>query len=116
MIEISQTKQCTASDITSKISNVEIDYGSSSSKKALTSYAEPSDFFTYTRTAVCGALTCELKATGCSNALTSAQSTKISMHGSTYAVSAQQNVDAGYTETVCLKCSNTHVSKTHDNW
>ena len=83
---------------------------------ALGAYAGASNFFTYTDAADCGALTCELKATGCSNAWS--DTSNVVMDASTYAVSVKQNVDAGQVKTLCVKCQNTGGLKTstHDNW
>jgi len=105
-INVKQTKDCSTSTLTDVVSDVSIDYGSSSSMLALSSYAAASNFFTYADATDCGALTCELKATGCSNAW--ADTTDVSMDGSTYAVSAKQNVAAGQVKTLCVKCSNTN--------
>jgi hypothetical protein len=69
---------------------------------ALTSYAGVSNFFSYSDTADCGALTCELKATGCSDAWS--DTSYVSMDASTYAVSVKQNIEAGYVKTLCVKC------------
>jgi hypothetical protein len=105
-ISAKQTKDCSTSTLTDVVSDVSIDYGSSSSMLALSGYADASNFFTYTDAADCGALTCELKATGCSDAW--ADTTDVDMDASTYAVSAKQNVGAGQVKTMCVKCSNTN--------
>jgi len=114
-ISVTQTHDCaTQSTFTDLVSDVVIDYGASSSLRALSSYAEVSDFYTYTDAAVCGALTCELKAVGCSGHWS--DTGIVGMNSGTFAVSVKQNSDAGYARSVCLKCSNGHVTKTHDNW
>ena len=92
-MKVKQTKDCSTSTMTSVVNNVSVNYGSSSSLLALTAYATPSNFFTYSDTADCGALTCELKATGCTNAWS--DTSDVSMDSSTYAVSVKQNVEAG---------------------
>jgi hypothetical protein len=69
---------------------------------ALTAYASAANFFTYTDTTDCGALTCELKAAGCSSAWS--DTSDVVMDGSTYAVSVKQNVAAGQVKTLCVKC------------
>jgi len=54
-----------------------------------------------------------LKVSGCGSAYT-AGNLFISAAG---AITAKQNVDAGYEDTVCISCSNAHGSTiTHDNW
>ena len=93
---------CSTSTLTDTTSDVSVAYGASSSMLALGAYAGASNFFNYTDTTDCGALTCELKATGCSDAWT--DTTSVVMDASTYAVSVKQNVDAGQVKTLCVKC------------
>ena len=72
------------------------------------------DFFTPLYTATCGTITaCEIKASGCSGSY-SAGNLAIDSAG---VVTAKQNIDAGYEDTVCISCSNAHGSSvTHDTW
>ena len=91
-INVKQTKDCSTSTMTDAVSNVSIDYGSSSSMLALTGYATAANFFSgYADATDCGALTCELKAVGCTNAWTDTTDVSISSN----AVSVKQNVAAG---------------------
>jgi hypothetical protein len=69
---------------------------------ALGSYAGVSKFFTYADTNDCGALTCELKAAGCSDAW--ADTDHVTMDSVTYAVSVKQDTDDGYVKPLCVKC------------
>jgi hypothetical protein len=101
-LKVKQTKDCSTSTLTDVTSNVSVNYGSSASLLALGSYATASNFFTYADTAVCGALTCELKAAGCSDAW--ADTDHVTMDSGTYAVSVKQNTDVGYVKTLCVKC------------
>jgi len=73
------------------------------------------NFFTNPHATLCGAITaCELKAAGCTDAYTAAN---LVIDASTGEVTAKKNVDAGYTDTVCVKCLNAHSSFiTFDNW
>jgi len=65
------------------------------------------NWFTNTHVTLCGAITsCEIKAAGCSASYTAANLV-IDNAG---AVTAKQNVDAGYEDTVCISCSNGHSS------
>jgi hypothetical protein len=72
------------------------------------------DFFTPLYTATCGTITaCTLKVSGCG----SAYSTGNLAISSVGVVTAKQNVEDGYEDTVCISCSNAHGSTiTHDNW
>ena len=72
------------------------------------------DFFTPLYTATCGTITaCTLKVSGCG----SAYSTGNLAISSVGVVTAKQNVDAGYEDTVCISCSNSHGSTVeHDSW
>jgi len=64
------------------------------------------NFFTNPHATLCGAITqCELKAAGCTDAYTAAN---LVIDASTGEVTAKKNVDAGYTDTVCVKCLNAH--------
>jgi hypothetical protein len=101
-LKVKQTKDCTTSTLTDATSNVSNNYASSGTMLALASYAGASDFFTYADTADCGALTCELKAAGCSGAWS--DTSDVAMDSSSYAVSVKQNTDAGYVKTLCVKC------------
>ena len=73
------------------------------------------DFFTNTHITLCGAITaCSLKVAGCGSDYTAAN---LVIDATTGAITAKQNVEAGYADTVCIKCQNTHSSfVTHDNW
>jgi len=67
-----------------------------------------SDWFTNTHSTLCGAITsCEIKATGCSN---SYDLGNLAITANTGAITAKQNVEAGYEDTVCIKCTNGHSS------
>lgn len=101
-INVKQTKDCSTSTLTDVASDVSIDYGASSSLLALSGYAAASNFFTYADTTDCGALTCELKAAGCSSSWS--DTSDVSMDASTYAVSVKQNEAAGQVKTLCVKC------------
>jgi hypothetical protein len=72
------------------------------------------DFFTNPHVTACGAVTtCSLKVAGCGGAY-STGNLEIDNSGE---ITAKQNVDAGYEDTVCIECSNGHDSSvTHDNW
>jgi hypothetical protein len=83
-------------------SNASVNYGSSPSMLALGSYATASNFFNYADTNDCGALTCELKAAGCSDAW--ADTDHVTMDSVTYAVSVKQDTDDGYVKPLCVKC------------
>jgi hypothetical protein len=101
-LKVKQTKDCSTSTLTDVTSNVSVDFGSSTSMLALGSYATASNFFTYADTDDCGALTCELKAAGCTDAW--ADTDHVTMDSSTYAVSVKQDTDGGYVKTLCVKC------------
>ena len=52
----------------------------------------------------CGITSCSIKTSGCSGAYSPGQ---LSMAGSTpWAITANQNIQNGYTETVCVSCTN----------
>ena len=72
------------------------------------------DFFTPLYTATCGTITaCTLKVAGCGGAY----STGNIVISSVGVVTAKQNVEDGYADTVCISCSNSHSSTVeHDNW
>jgi len=73
-----------------------------------TAATNSADFFTNPLVASCGAITaCELKASGCTNAYTAAN---LVIDASTGAITAKKNVDAGYVDVVCVKCSNAEAS------
>jgi len=66
------------------------------------------NWFTNTHVTLCGAITsCEIKASGCSSAYTAGN---LAITANTGAVTAKQNVDAGYEDTVCIRCTNGHSS------
>lgn len=77
-------------------------------------YNDATEYFTNTNSVLCGALTgCTLHAAGCSGAYVSGKLT-ITSAGQ---IEATQNVQAGYTETVCVKCFNTAGDSIQkDNW
>jgi hypothetical protein len=55
-----------------------------------------------------------LKVAGCGSSYTAGN---IVIDATSGAITAKQNVDAGYVDTVCISCSNTGGSTiTHDNW
>lgn len=68
-----------------------------------TAYTTFSTFFTNTHSADCGALSCNLYATDCSASYTGGK-VKMSAVG---LLSVVQNVQLGYSETLCVKCANT---------
>jgi hypothetical protein len=103
--------------MTDATSDVSVAYGSSGTMLALSGYANAANFFSgYTDATDCGALTCELKQTGCTNAWT--DTTNVAMDASSYAVTVKQNVADGQVKTLCVKCQNTGGLKTatHDSW
>ena len=114
---IQQTRNC-ATAMTGEIqgtplANQNVAYDASSS--LVTKASGFADFFTNTHTALCGVITaCSLKLSGCSTDYTAGN---LVIDATTGAITAKQNVDAGYADTVCIKCQNTHSSfVTHDNW
>ena len=72
-------------------------------------------FFTNPFENHCGLInSCSLKLAGCSTDYTAGNLVIDTVTG---AITAKQNVDAGYVDTVCIKCLNTAGSFiTHDNW
>jgi hypothetical protein len=67
--------------------------------------------FTDTYAAVCTTPTCQLKASGCGGVYIGS---KVSVGASSpWALTAVQNVVLGYTETVCISCSNGLDTQTH---
>ena len=72
-------------------------------------------FFTNPHATLCGAInSCSLKQAGCSTAYSD---TNLAINAVTGEVTAKTNVDAGYADTVCVSCSNSHGSTiTFDNW
>jgi hypothetical protein len=94
-------------------SNTELEYDASS-----TLLPQEASFFTYFRndhSALCNAInSCEIKAAGCSGAYAN---TNLAITANTGVVTSKQNVDAGFVDTVCIKCSNAAGSTvTYDNW
>ena len=81
----------------------------------LTKAANSAVFFTNPFEAHCGLInSCSLKLAGCSTDYTD---TNLVIDATTGAITAKQNVDAGYVDTVCISCANTAGSTiTHDNW
>jgi len=90
-----------------------IAYSSSSTKTTVA--ASSASFFDNTHLADCGAITsCALYASGCSTAYTTGN---LVIDSTTGEITAKQNVDAGYTDTVCVKCENTATSSvSFDTW
>jgi hypothetical protein len=90
-----------------------IEYDASS-----TLLAQEASFFTYFRNphvGTCQAITsCEIKAAGCSAGYGDGN---LAITANTGVVTSKQNVDAGFADTVCIKCSNGAGSTiTYDNW
>jgi hypothetical protein len=81
----------------------------------LTEFDVSTKLFTNKNIGHCGAFTlCVLKPAGCGSG---AYSGRAAIAASTFALSITQNVDAGYTETLCIKCQNSAGSSIqHDNW
>jgi len=81
----------------------------------LTKASGSAAFFTNTHSVLCGAITtCSLKVEGCGSAYSAGN---LVIDASTGAVTAKQNIDAGYEDIVCISCSNAHSSTiTHDSW
>jgi hypothetical protein len=73
------------------------------------------DFFTNPFESFCGAITtCSLKVAGCGSAYSAGN---LAITANTGAITGKQNVAAGYEDTVCIRCENTHGSFVdHDNW
>ena len=93
--------------------NTEIEYDASS-----TLLPQENAFFTYFRndhSATCAAITsCEIKASGCTGAYGAGN---LAITANTGVVTAKQNIDAGFHDIVCIKCSNAAGSTTtYDNW
>jgi hypothetical protein len=93
--------------------DTEIEYDASA-----TLLPQENAFFTYFRndhSSTCGAITsCEIKASGCSGAYGAGN---LAITANTGVVTAKQNVDAGFEDIVCIKCSNAAGSTTtFDNW
>ena len=91
-----------------------VPYASSPTHKDLTEYTAFANLFSQVNEVDCGALTtCEVLPVGC----TGTYSGRAAVVANTGALSITQNVDAGYTETLCVKCSNAAGSSVqHDNW
>jgi hypothetical protein len=72
-------------------------------------------FFTNPHATLCGDInSCHLKAAGCSDDYALGH---LIINEATGEVTAMKNVDAGYVDTVCVKCLNSHSSDiTFDNW
>ena len=70
--------------------------------------------FSNSNSADCGGFTtCYPKPSGC----TGVYSGQASIDASTQALSIKQNIDAGYTETLCIMCENSAGSTiSHDGW
>ena len=81
----------------------------------LTKAANSAVFFTNPFASHCGLInSCSLKLAGCSTDYTAGN---LVIDATTGEITAKQNVDAGYVDTVCISCSNTGGSTiTHDNW
>jgi len=90
-----------------------IAYSSSSTKTTVA--ATSASFFDNANVADCGAITsCALYENDCIASYTKGN---LVIDSSTGKVTAKQNVDAGYTDTVCVKCENSASSSvTKDNW
>jgi hypothetical protein len=72
-------------------------------------------FFTNPHATLCGDInSCHLKAAGCSDDYALGHLTINEVTGE---VTAKKNVDAGFVDTICVKCLNSHSSViTFDNW
>ena len=81
----------------------------------LTKAPNSAAFFTNPFENHCGLInSCSLKLAGCSTDYTD---TNLVIDAVSGAITAKQNVDAGYVDIVCIKCLNTAGSFiTHDNW
>ena len=85
---------------------------------ASTLVAQENAFFTYFRnehSALCNAInSCEIKAAGCSGTYSNGN---LAITANTGVVTSVTNNDAGFVDTVCIKCSNAAGSTvTYDNW
>ena len=82
----------------------------------MTEYALSTDMFTNVNNVDCGVFTaCVLKPSGCG---AGSYSGKAQLGASpNFAMSTTQNFDAGYTETLCVECSNAVGSSVQkDGW
>jgi hypothetical protein len=72
-------------------------------------------FFTNPHATLCGDInSCHLKVAGCGSDYTNGHLTINEVTGE---VTAKNDIDAGYVDTVCIKCLNSHRSDiTFDNW
>ena len=88
---------------TGTVADKTISYSSSATLDVVA--ATSANFFTNADSATCGSLsTCVIKASGCSGTYSAGN---LVINASTGKLEAKQNVDAGYDDTVCIKCSNT---------
>jgi len=83
--------------------------------KNLAPFTTPSAMFANINSAACGGfVTCSLKAAGCAAPYTGSN---VQMDGATFALTAKQNVGAGYLETLCVECANAAgATAQRDDW
>ena len=80
-----------------------VPYAATPTFKDLSEYAASASIFSQVNVNDCGGFTlCEVLPAGC----TGTYSGRAAVVATTGALSITQNVDAGYTETLCVKCSN----------
>ena len=79
-----------------------------------TTYNSIDDYFSNAYASDCNAFTtCALYESDCSTA----HNTKAKIDSSSFALSVTQNIDAGYTSTLCIKCANAAGSEVQvNNW
>ena len=78
-------------------------YAASPTHADLSEYAASISIFTYQNSVDCGGMTaCEVLPVGC----TGSYAGNAAVVANTGALSIRQDIDAGYTETLCVKCSN----------
>jgi len=89
-------------------------YGANPASVALSEYAATTSMFSNANSADCGGFTaCEVLPVGCSGTYAG----RATMTASTFALNMRQDIDAGYEETLCVKCQNALGSSVqHDNW
>lgn len=85
---------------TGTVADKTIAYSSSSTLETVA--AASTNFFTNADSAACGAMaTCAIKVAGCASNYVG---TNLEINASTGKLEAKQNVQAGYDDTVCIKC------------
>lgn len=95
-----------------------ITYSVTPEYKTLTPYTSASTLFNNVNSAVCGAFTsCVLGASGCSDPYTAGNIRVVKSFTDVISIEARQNVEAGYSDTVCVRCMNSAGGYTeHDEW